>query len=270
MREGWGRGRGARGRAHRRGHALPAAASRSKFPPSLPGAGSRSPPTRLRPSRRGRRQLGPPTPRAPDPVAFPVPRSALRWPRRPGPRPSRASTPSPRRPRSPVPGSSRTGERGRGKAGPGAELGGRAAPRSRTTPKLRAAAEQLGPPLQLPPSLGLGSTGRAGRVARTDPGRRSGPRARRAPGVGWRPEPGPGELGARVGAPPGTPSSRAPPLGLSSLVLSTLRVSVSFPRGLGIPARYADSEAPKVCFGGPPRAPFVVSIVWTFFESVQI
>lgn len=174
------------------------------------------------------------------------------------------------RPRSPVPGSNCTEERGRGKAGPGAELRGSAAPRSLTTPKLRAAAEQPGPPLQLPPSLGLGLTGRAGRVAQTDPGRCSGPRARRAPGVGGRPERGPGELGARVGAPPGTPSARAPSRGLSSLVLSTLRESVSFPRGLGIPARYADSEAPKVWFGGPPRAPFVVSIVWTLFESVQI
>ncbi|XP_055287948.1 uncharacterized protein LOC129560012 [Moschus berezovskii] len=113
LREGWARGRGARGRALRRGHALPAAATRSKFPPSLPGAGSRSPPTQLRPSRRGRRQLGSPLPRAPDPAAFPVSRSALLWPRRPGTRPSRASTPSPRRPRSPVPGLSRTGERGR-------------------------------------------------------------------------------------------------------------------------------------------------------------
>lgn len=127
LQEGWGRGRGARGRAHRRGHALPAAATRSQFPPSLPGAGSQSPPTRLRPSRRGRRQLGPRCLAPRTPPGLPSP--SLYPPVAPAAQPSSLAGLDnfACRPRSPVPGSNCTEERGRGKAGPGAEL--RAAPR---------------------------------------------------------------------------------------------------------------------------------------------
>lgn len=73
-----------------------------------------------------------------------------------------------------------TGERGRGKAGPAAWSGGRAAPRLRTMPKPQAAGEEPGPPLQpthpawVSVLAGLGAV-----LALTDPGRLSGPGERR-------------------------------------------------------------------------------------------
>lgn len=249
-----GPGRGARG-AHTGGdtRSRPRQSSAPSLSSSLPGAGSQSPPTRLRPSRRGRRQLGPRclaprTPRPSQSLALPSggPGGSGLVPR--GPRQFCLPSLEPR-----CPARNCTEERGRGKAGPGAVLRGSAAPRSLTTPKLRAAAEQPGPPPALPPSLGLGLTGRAGCVAQTDPGRCSGPRARRAPGVGGRPERGPGELGARVGLRPG-PLCQGPPLARPLISGPEYFAGIGlFPRGLGIPARYADSEAPKVWFGGPPR-----------------
>lgn len=207
----WGRVGGGSGSSRGvhtpQGHALWATATRSKFPPSLPGEACLSPPTRCRPNHRARSQPGRSTASRPGPPR--PPRSALRpWPSEAvarawqplrsalGPRAAPAAgTPSLARRDSlclPSPGVQRpvraaprrTEERGRGKAGAGGR--GRVGvqverPRRalmRTMQKPRAAGAKPEPPLQpyrqawVCDPLGLGTA-----LKQMDPGRLSGPRA---------------------------------------------------------------------------------------------
>lgn len=190
-------GRGAPGGVHSaRGHALWATATRlSSLPRSLAKPAESSRPVQTEPSR-------PPLAGRPGP-ARPARSPLCPWPRGGGcadlaapaarDRPSRRAggpDPSPRGPRlalpaipgNPAPARAAppgTGERGRGKAGPAAWSGGRAAPRLRTMPKPRAAGEKPGPPLQPTHRLGLGASGPRGCAGPDGPGRLPGPREAR-------------------------------------------------------------------------------------------